>query len=192
MYLAGAKGQIHHPCAIDRRFVVLSLARRGYGPAREEDECGMAMDADSDSAGHNTGDTDAFGQGTSGSGLGAADPRSLAQDWIAIWQSELSAMAADPEQRETWQAVVALWTGTLSTLLSGLTGTAPHDSPAGRAGPANAPGSAPADAAPDARDAEIGRLARHVADLERRLAGLERSGHPGVDAKRRPRGKRGR
>ena len=48
------------------------------------------------------------------------DPRKLAQDWITLWQSELSAMAADPEIRESWQTVMALWAGTMSAMLRGL------------------------------------------------------------------------
>src|SRR5471030_1768331 len=48
------------------------------------------------------------------------DPRKLAQDWITLWQSELSAMAADPEIRESWQTVMTLWAGTMSAVLQGL------------------------------------------------------------------------
>ena len=152
----------------------------------------MTIDAGLDSPARGLGASDPAGRGASGAGPGDLDPRSLAQDWIAIWQSELSAMAADPEQRESWQAVVALWAGTLSALLSGLPAATAYDNQTGRAGPDDAPRPAPVDAAPDARDAEIGRLARHVAALERRLACIERGGHPGVDAKRRPRRKPGR
>jgi len=32
----------------------------------------------------------------------------LAEDWITLWQSELAAMAADPELAEAWAAAVAL------------------------------------------------------------------------------------
>ena len=106
-----------------------------------------------------------------------------AQDWITLWQSELSAMAADPEMRESWQTAMALWAGTMAAVVRGLPRAAPaersgafatDDRPAGSAGPADAPRTAAAAAAPDARDAEIERLARHVAALERRLAELER------------------
>ena len=164
------------------------MVRRVYDPVSEEDECGMPTDADPNSAGYYTGETNSADPGTSAAG--AADQRSLAQDWTAIWQSELAALAADPEQHEFWQAIVALWAGPVSALLSGLSAAA-HDGKARRPGPDDAPRPAPADAAPDARDAEIGRIARHLAALERRLASIERGGHPGVDAKRRPRRKRG-
>jgi hypothetical protein len=117
------------------------------------------------------------------------DPRRLAQDWITLWQSELSAMAADPEIRESWQTVMALWAGTMATMLRGLPReqhAARHDSARGHAGPPDAPRAAPAAAAPDARDAQIEHLARHVAALERRLAELERGGDPAGDPKVHP------
>ncbi|HEX2943875.1 MAG TPA: hypothetical protein VHO91_22655 [Rhodopila sp.] len=119
---------------------------------------------------------------------GRSDAERLAQDWITLWQSELSALAADPELRESWQAAWAIWAGTLSAMLRGLPRDA-HDGPAGKAGTADAARPAPAAAAPDPRDAEIERLARHVAALERRLAELERGGGDGVDPPRRPRRK---
>ena len=33
----------------------------------------------------------------------------LAKDLVAMWQSELTAMAADRELRETWTATMVLW-----------------------------------------------------------------------------------
>jgi hypothetical protein len=113
----------------------------------------------------------------------------LAQDWITLWQSELSAMAADPEIHESWQTMIALWAGTMAAMLRGLprdTGASPRERARARSGSADAPGAAPVAAAPDARDAEIERLARHVTALERRLAELERGGNPAVNPKRRP------
>jgi hypothetical protein len=174
------------------RFGVSQSVRGAYGPAREEDECGMVMDAGPDDAGHDTDE-----RGTAGAAAtDLPDPRKVAQDWITLWQSELSAMAADPEIRESWQTLMALWAGTMSTLLRGLPrdplGNRGHDGAGGRAGSADASGAASAAAAPDARDAEIDRLARHVAALEQRLAELsqrverERGGDPAVHPRRHP------
>jgi hypothetical protein len=168
---------------------------------REEDECRMMMDAGLDSAGHSSSERDATGRDKAGGGGSCAtgapdlpDPRKLAEDWITLWQSELTAMAADPEMRESWQTIMTLWAGTMSAMLRGPLGhTAPraphaerHDRTGRQTGPHDAPRAAPAVAASDARDAEIERLARHVATLERRLADLERGGDPPVHPKRRP------
>jgi hypothetical protein len=182
-----------------RRFDVSQSVCRAYGPACEEDECGMEMDAGLDNTGHDTEGWDAAGRdaggfSNTGSRAGSTpDARKLAQDWITLWQSEISAMAADPEIREAWQTVMALWAGTMSTMLRGLPrgqDATRNDSARRRSGTADAPRSAPPAAAPDTRDAEIERLARHVAALERRLAELERVGdpasRPGVDPKPRP------
>jgi hypothetical protein len=192
-----------------RRFNEFAAAHRACGPAREEEECGMMVDAGFDDTRHDPGDRAAAGRdepdlSAAESGAGTTgelpDPRKLAEDWIILWQSELSAMAADPEMRESWQTLMALWAGTMSAMLRGLPrgGTADwRGNPAAdryeRTGrqtrAADAPRSTPADAAPDARDAEIERLARNVAALERRLADLEHGGDPPVHPKRRPRRK---
>ncbi|HYZ20629.1 MAG TPA: hypothetical protein VE690_00600 [Rhodopila sp.] len=123
-------------------------------------------------------------------GAGGPDVSQVARDWITLWQSEMSAMAADPEIRESWQAMMAIWAGAMSALVSGLPRQA-HDRPDRPSRPADATRPAAAAAAPDPRDAEIDRLARHVAALERRLAELER-GDSKVDPGRRPRRKTGR
>jgi hypothetical protein len=120
---------------------------------------------------------------------GEADLRKLAQDWITLWQSELSAMAADRELQESWQATMGLWAGVATAMLNATFGTAQHGATnrhdrnrqyPGRqhSGPEPAAGTKAAAAAPDARDAEIERLARHIAALEARLGELERSGRP--------------
>ena len=87
----------------------------------------------------------------------------LARDWMTIWQSEWAALAVDREVRESIQALLALWSP-----VSGRIG------PPGGGGPAAAPWPPAAAAASDAGDAEVGRLTERVAELERRLADLER------------------
>jgi hypothetical protein len=109
---------------------------------------------------------------------GGASPHELARDWITLWQSELTALAADRETQETWQAMVALWAGAAGAMLNGGSAASaprPGDGAGRRAGSAAATGTASAAAAPDPRDAEIERLAGRVAELEQRLAGLERA-----------------
>jgi uncharacterized membrane protein YccC len=155
----------------------------------------MVMDAGRDNAGYDSSEWKAATHddiGPSGSqsrdrpAAKLPDPQKLAQDWITLWQSELSAMAADPELRESWQTIMALWAGTLAAVVRGLPrAPAARDRPARPAGAADAARTEAATAASDARDAEIERLARHVATLERRLADIER-GNPPVHPKRRP------
>ena len=131
-------------------------------------------------------------------GNSATDPidtRKLAQDWITVWQSELSAMAVDREIQKTWRNLIALWADTVSTMLHSIArypDVPCHDSPCGRPRSDDAPRTAPATPAPDARDIEIERLARHVAALEGRLANLERDSDPAMHGKKRPRGKPGK
>ncbi len=110
--------------------------------------------------------------------------RALAQDWITLWESELSALAA----RSGAARGVAGDVGAVGRrddddaadhAARPTPGQPPeHDRPSRGAGPAAAPRTAPAAAAPDPRDAEIVRLARHIDALERRLAELERGSGP--------------
>jgi hypothetical protein len=124
------------------------------------------------------------------------DLRRLAQDWITLWQSELTAMAADREMQETWQATIGLWAAFATAMAKAMppsSGSRNAPSPpeahdpasvrrtgeswAGRAArAADAARSTPVAAAPDPRDAEVERLGRHIAALEARLAELERRG----------------
>jgi len=112
------------------------------------------------------------------------DLRRLAQDWITLWQSELSAVAQDREAQETWRAMLTLLAGMAGAWLNGMPRADRGETPGTdertgkRAGSEPAPRPKAAPAAPDPRDAEIERLARHVAALEARLAELEHGSHP--------------
>ncbi len=99
----------------------------------------------------------------------------LGEDWLALWRSELAAMAVDRELRESWAAMTGLWARTAQAASEAAAkaafAAAPHE-PARSPG-ADAPaGTAPAAAAPDARLDEIEQLNRRVAELEERLAAL--------------------
>jgi hypothetical protein len=96
----------------------------------------------------------------------------LAEDWIALWRSELTAMAADRELRESWAALVALWAGAASSALA--LAQRPRDP--GRA-PLAAQPPRPAAAAATSQPGldEIERLNRRIAELEQRLAAFERN-----------------
>jgi hypothetical protein len=155
----------------------------------------MVVDAGLDTAGR---DADGWesareaSNGAAGDGSGKSRARTLAQDWITLWQSELSAIAADPEIRESWQTMMSLWAGTMAAAVRAMPrprDDAPYDNTGRRTAPADATRATPTAAAPDPRDAEIERLARHVAALERRLADIERGDNPPVHPKRRPRRK---
>ena len=90
----------------------------------------------------------------------------LAMDFVALWQSELTAMGADRELRETWAATVSLWAQAAKVAAAHL----PHD-PAPRSAGAAQPAGAPASAAASGAGlAEMARLERRVAELEQRLA----------------------
>jgi hypothetical protein len=89
-----------------------------------------------------------------------------ARDFLAIWQSELVAMAADRELREGWTALITLWANSAAAFI--------HDHPpSGSAGAAQPAGAAAFGPAPDPRLDEIARLRRHIAELEQRLGRFE-------------------
>jgi len=96
----------------------------------------------------------------------------LAEDWVALWQSELTAMGADRELRESFMALVALWGATATTAL-GAFRTA-HDPPFRKAPPAQPPGPPSAASAPVTGLDEVEHLHRRIAELEQRLAAFER------------------
>jgi hypothetical protein len=129
----------------------------------------------------------------------------LAEDWIALWQSEIAGLAADPELAEQWAAWAALgaaWMRAATAMAPRFTPGPGHDRAAAPPWPpAAAPAPGPGGAAGDGRDhqpgpqpaaAEPGRaaMAERLAELERRLADLE--GGPGGAGqnRRRPRRRR--
>ncbi len=118
------------------------------------------------------------------------DIDSLAEDWIALWQSEIAGLAADPEL-----ALGAAWMRAAATGAPRFRGAGPHDGPASppRPPPAAAPSGAGGDARDGGgRDAARDAMAARLAELERRLADLEGgAGGKGADP-RRPRGRRPR
>jgi len=185
------------------------MIHRAYGAAREEHECGMTMDAGMDNTGFDPKEHNPEGQETAApnsadqtrSGFSESntrdlaapdmpDPNKFARDWVTLWQSELSAMATDREMHETWQTLTKLWANAMSSMLLPARGsehndTRPDNTPRAPR-PDDAPRATPPAAAPDPRDAEIARLARDVAALQRRLADLERGGDPPVAPKPGP------
>ena len=130
---------------------------------------------------------DATGSGPQdGAGL---DLEQLARDWITICRSELAALATDREAQERWRTLLALWAGAAQSVLAGM----PHgarERADRRARSDAAAGPSAAAVAPNARDAEIERLAGRLAELERRLDELERLGR-GSRVPRRKAAKRG-
>jgi len=98
------------------------------------------------------------------------DLQAMARDWVAIWQSEFTALAADRETQEAWARWVTAWAAAAEAAAALL--PVGHDGVGGARSTAPA-GAAAAVAAPDARDDAIRRLAERVAELERRLAGRD-------------------
>jgi len=113
----------------------------------------------------------------------------LAEDWITLWESELAALAADPELAEHSAAGLGLWAGLWRAQLGALMPRARHEPgdgpPRGAdAPPRPAPGAAPSAAGSGAGDAGEPAWSLRLADLERRLAALE--GGAGGDGADRP------
>jgi uncharacterized protein YceH (UPF0502 family) len=100
----------------------------------------------------------------------------LAEDLVAMWQSELTAMAADREVRESWAAMMALWAQSANAALALLR----HDAAPGSPRPAQPARAAPAAAASQPGVDEIERLNRRVAELEQRLAQFLERGDGGA------------
>jgi hypothetical protein len=146
--------------------------------------------------------SDGGGRGSEAPGQGRADAPApdlagLARDWIELWQSELTALAADPETAETWARLAALWAGAaasgIAAMPRGVGGEhgfgvpSPFSPPWAPQPPRPAPAAAAPDVGGDAprrggeRDGAEPLLLRvldRLEAIERRLAALER---PRVD-----------
>ncbi|MDE1905856.1 MAG: hypothetical protein KGH75_05340 [Rhodospirillales bacterium] len=95
----------------------------------------------------------------------------LAKDFVAVWQSELTAMAADRELRESWATMLNLWAQVANAAAALLPAAPPpHEPPPRGPGAAEPTGAAPAAAASGSGLDEVQRLNRRVAELEQRLA----------------------
>ena len=92
-------------------------------------------------------------------------PADLLSDWIAIWKSEVTALALDPEWRAAGGQVAALWAALAGTVGDGIVARPAGSGPAPRAA---AFGGAP-DVGSGGAD---GDLERRVSELERQLAEL--------------------
>jgi pimeloyl-ACP methyl ester carboxylesterase len=131
---------------------------------------------------------------------GPEDLDRLAEDWIALWQSEVAGLAADPELAERWAAFASLgaaWFRAATQFSKPFApGAAPaHDSatPPPRAAPPAAPSGAGGDqGAGGGRDVARDAMAERIATLERRLADLEGGAGGGSAHQRRPRQRRPR
>ncbi|MHB1303249.1 MAG: hypothetical protein ACYCZB_07210 [Acidiphilium sp.] len=108
---------------------------------------------------------------------GADTLAALARDWIALWQSELTAMAQDRECREAWAGLLTLWVGAASAAVDAIqphTRRDPHGST--RPDVASRPQADPA--APNAGGDALERLHRRIVELEARLAAMEHVRQP--------------
>jgi len=111
----------------------------------------------------------------------AARLRRLAEDWLALWQDELTAVMRDPETMRGWQALLGVWARMAASMMR-VDPAAPG--PAGSQAD-DPPRTAPVAAAPDPRDAEVERLRGQLLQLESRVAELERTGRAGRAGGRR-------
>ncbi|MCB4823999.1 hypothetical protein [Roseicella aerolata] len=108
----------------------------------------------------------------------------LAEAWIALWQTELAALAAEPEVAAAWRQALGLGAAWLHAAQPAPAAAAPGDAPASTPG-AKAAGAPPGLRPGDALGGEDAAAQRARIDaLERRLAALER-GPAGGDADRR-------
>ena len=122
------------------------------------------------------------------------DPQALqrlAQDWQTIWQTEFAGLAKDRETVEVLAVQAHLWQAFGKMMSEAAHAGRPTANAADSAvddGAVAAQGAAPADAASGAEPDETERLRLRVAELERRLAELDRPA-PAKRARRKPAGK---
>lgn len=117
----------------------------------------------------------------------------LAEDWIGLWQSELAALAGDPEMAALWRqgmaqgaAMVAAWAQALAAWPKLDERPAPSPGPA----PAAAASGAGGDAGLGGAGGDLAALRSRIDELERRLAALEGGAAGGGADRRRPRRRR--
>jgi hypothetical protein len=131
---------------------------------------------------------------------GPEDIEKLAEDWIALWQSEVAGLAADPELVEKWAAFASLgaaWFKVAAQFSKPFTPGAATTHDSAVPPPRPAPAAAPSGAGGDTGDGGSGGAARdsmaeRIAILERRLADLESGAGGGSAHQRRPRQRRPR
>ena len=96
----------------------------------------------------------------------------MLEDWITVWQSELAALVLDREMQEAALRMIDGWAAQ-ARIAAQMIGPA-LDAARRHAGAASPPGAATPVPA-DGRDDLIAQLLDRVAELERRLARLDRA-----------------
>jgi len=148
-----------------------------------EAECSMGVKAGSQSA-RPTGRAGSRTSAQDGEHLTGPSEVDLARDWITLWQSELNAIALDPETLRSWRSTIQAWSSFATWILQMAPKVSPKpsdDAETSRSTPERQTGPASTVAPPGSRDDEISRLSQHIAQLERRMANLERRLGGGVE-----------
>jgi hypothetical protein len=109
------------------------------------------------------------------------DPESLARRFLDLWQDQLTAVAGDPQLAETMTRWIGMTAPGMAAFLplmqAGLKAASAKEGPSdaqGRASDGKTPaGTAAAAAAHGGGGGDVDKLARRLADVEKRLARLE-------------------